>query len=284
MTRRRWSLRTVLRQPGPRAAPRTVTVEFLGLPASGKSTVARLLLALLRAEGFVACNMTGGPEDFTVSSPSSTAAEHRPKRSVVPRANIAHKVQLAYRHRFLMATTAGVLARSSRGAQHRLFTIRRMLTTLGRWESVTHGSQRHDIAVFEEGLLQHAFLVFIDDRGRWDPRRLSRYLSVAVHADLVVHLTLPPAESLRRQLRRADSGSAEPVCISRRFRSLDGASLEAVLSSGAELLRAIVRRVNLDGVRQVLSLEATKPPDALAEALGETVRIMLTQRDWNRDG
>jgi hypothetical protein len=282
MTPRRDAPPTFRRKTPSCVSPRTTTVEFLGLPASGKSTVAKLMTARLGTDGYVTSNMAVGRDGY-ILAPLKPAITVRHPRRPLPRVKAAQKVRLAFQHWRLVATISRVLARSSRGLQHRLFTLRRVLTTLGRWDSVSRASGTHDVAVFEEGLLQHAFLVFIDDRGRWDTRELSRYLSAAVHADLVVHLALPPGESLRRQLQRAES-AAEPAPISRRFRSLDRMSLEHVLGSGDDLLREIAQRVRMDEDCRVLHLDATEPPEALAAALEEEIVTILSDGDRNGDG
>lgn len=150
-----------------------VVVELVGLPASGKSTLADRLVATV---------------------PGLRSARQGPGN---PFARVRSKLVSAYRGRAAITEGALGLISDSRPSLERVRSLRWLLTTLENYE------QLDGPIVLAEGALQRAVLLFYDaQRGLWDDGRVRRYVERAPRSDLVVHLEVAPEIAASRYRER----------------------------------------------------------------------------------
>lgn len=197
-------------------------VEFAGLPGSGKSTLHRELGAALTAEAI--------PWGLPSALPSSRLRQ----------------VRTAIRCGRVLISAALLLARSERTVRERLAALRWVAATLDRQRSAR--AQPSTVWIFDEGIAQRVFLLFVDRTGAADHERASRFLRMVTPPDVVAVVRVPPAVALERLERRSPGLTA-------RFQRLDQDARVERLEEGAVLLDdgladawdASVSIVRLDG-------------------------------------
>lgn len=155
-----------------------VIIEFVGLPASGKSTLATSLKEHAATAG------------FALAVPSSP----RGKRLIGKAVSL-----FAYRRALVAAVRA--LAVDRRPLGQRLLALRWILTTMAARHMAPAGG-KENVLIQAEGLAQRALLAFLDvHAGRISPR-LVEYLDNCPRPDVLVRVELELTASVERQMAR----------------------------------------------------------------------------------
>jgi len=233
-----------------------IVIEFVGLPASGKSTLAGGLKEQVATAG------------FSLAVPSSSRGQR-----------LIAKVRalVTYRRAFVAAVQA--LAVDSRPLGQRWLALRWIMTTMAARNMATVGGAV-PVLIQAEGLAQRALLAFLDvQTGRISPR-LMKYLEHCPRPDVLVLVGLVPAESAARQMaRRANDQSARRAD---RFQ-IPESQLVSVMASAEEVLdRAASRFGSADDV-EVVTLDAIDLDRATVELGRQLDRILRARRPAEGD-
>jgi RecA/RadA recombinase len=216
---------------------RMIVIEFVGLPASGKTTLASALKEHVAASG------------FALAVPSSSRSER-----------LASKITalVTYRRAYIAAVKA--LAIDSRPLGQRWLALRWLLTTLAA-RNVAPTAGAVPVLIQAEGLAQRALLAFLDvQTGRVSPR-LAEYLEHCPRPDVLVRVELEPTASVARQMARRADGQ-----LARRGDRLriSESQLASMMASAEEVLdRAANEFGSADNV-QVLEFDANDVDSATA--------------------
>lgn len=222
-------------------------IEFVGLPASGKSTLALALGEYVATSGY----------------PPVRPPPSRSKRLVAKA-----KALITFRRAFVAAVKA--LAVDSRPLGQRWLALRWILTTMAA-RNMSPAAGADPVLIQAEGLAQRALLAFLDAQtGRISPR-LAEYLEYCPRPDVLVLVELAPTESVARQMaRRANDQLARR---GDRFQ-IPEPQLVSVMASAEDVLnRAASKFVSADDV-EVVTLDANDLESATAELRQRVERIL----------
>lgn len=192
-------------------------IEFIGVPASGKSTFCAQLGGLL-AEA-----------DVETSTPARASLGQRGISKV--------KTVVKYRRVVAIAIPALIWDRRSLAVRFRAF--RWLIATLERYLSHGDDAGSKEVVVLDEGVLQRSVLLFFQPTGGTKKRLLRSYLKVIPYPSLIVRLTMDAHQAAPRYVRRLDS-SERPH---ERFSDTDR-PLEDVLNEIDEFITLILRQVS----------------------------------------
>lgn len=193
-------------------------LEFAGIPGSGKSTHAARLIDVLCAGGYPAR--------------SGTAASYgdRPGGQVRRIVRAYRKGTQLWTYRGLWVVSLSALAASNRPVRDRILTLRRLAKDL---DGHRDAAARPEISVFDEGIVQRAFSLFVD--GSAAPERLVRsFVSTAPAPDLLILMSVEPAAAVLR-LRGRERG------LSPRISRLKPSHQLTALHDADELLLTVAR-------------------------------------------
>lgn len=226
-----------------------VIVEFVGLPASGKST--------LKSELELALSRQGVP-GFAYNS-------SQPGRGV-------RRVRSLWRSRLAVLAFARALVTDSRSLEQRIRAFRWLGATLGTYDEAGRGGSLHDVLILGEGVAQRAFLGFLDTQTAEVSPHLAAYLANIPKPHLAVYLKVDPHESVRRQQSRR-AVQSEPRKADRL--DLPGDRLLAVMQAGDVFLAQLVGALaNRHGV-EVLGLDTTDLDAAIADLKDRVVPAVM---------
>lgn len=155
-------------------------VEFAGLPGSGKTTLHARAVESLSQQAHPVAFSDGGSVGHALHKAAGVAV---------------------YRHCFRIGVTT--VLRSPRSWQHRVFAIRSLATTLA-----AHHRQKqepsHHVRLLQEGVVQRAFMLFIDPDSEVDEQRLSAYAQAVPLPDMLVFVRITPETATRRHLAKSE--------------------------------------------------------------------------------
>lgn len=152
-------------------------IEFVGLPASGKSTIVKSVTTRLG----------------DTHQPSQTTWWKR----------MWLKVRVLGAEWRLMALAVGALLDDPRRLRDKTTALRWLITTLQPY--VASRSE----AIIAEGVLQRSILLFYDAASAsWRPEMVRKYVEAAPIPALAIHLPLSPEVAARRYRLRLDEGSS----------------------------------------------------------------------------
>ncbi len=174
-------------------------VEFVGIPASGKSTL-RTQLAGLLAEANVE---TTGPDRASLGRRGITKA-----RTVV-------------RHRRVVIIAISALIYDSRSLAVRIRALRWLIATLEKYLPPSHPTGSKSVVLLDEGLIQRSVLLFFQPTRGTKDLLLSRYLRVIPYPSLIIRLSLDPDQAAPRYLQRLEVGERPRERFSRNNRPLE---------------------------------------------------------------
>lgn len=159
-------------------------VEFVGVPASGKSTLCAQLAGLL-AEANVE---TTGPDRASLGRRGITKA----------------KTVVKYRRVVLIAILA--LIWDSRSLAVRIRALRWLIATLEQYLPVGHSAGSKSVVLLGEGVIQRSVLLFFQPTRRTKKRLLNSYLRAIPYPSLIIRLSLDPDQAAPRYVRRLEVG------------------------------------------------------------------------------
>jgi hypothetical protein len=225
-----------------------IVIEFVGLPASGKSQLA----AWLRND----LSRTGLPP----ASPASTSG-----RRLISKATAL----FTYRRAVIAAVRA--LAVDSRPLGQRWLALRWLLTTLEAHTTVRHAGGAR-VSIQAEGVAQRALLLFLDVQSRRVDQRLQRYLESCPRPDLLIFLTLGSAASIERQAARRAGDSA--ARRGDRF-DLPEPSLTPVIDRAQVLIDQVVAGFGESRDVTVVTLDASDLDAARVQLRDQVTRLLV---------
>jgi shikimate kinase len=156
-------------------------IEFIGLPGAGKTTLRRQLTDILG---------DGEPGVRTdADSGRARSGSGRLRR-------YASYCVAAWRWRTAIRISAICLASSRRPWREKLFALRLLVVSLGRYHAAQ--SRRTPIVMMDEGFIQRCFTVLVDGPEEVSGEMVRRLASAGPHGDMVVHLKIDPEVALRR--------------------------------------------------------------------------------------
>ena len=222
-------------------------IEFVGLPGAGKTTLCRCLRAHLLMAGWEVVvgprfrRLPGMPRWF----PSAV-------RSAINRAYLLGsrgRAIVRYRGAFLVALRA--LHQSPRPLRDKVSAVRFFALTLDNYAEICRCRHQGKIYLLDEGILQRAFLLFVDSCSTGLNRLVECYARVIPIPDVVVHLHVSTAEALSR----VDSRDRR---LPPRLQHLDEQTASEVLDRGSEILSALTLglRESVEVQRKVLQIDA----------------------------
>lgn len=227
-----------------------IVIEFVGLPASGKSTLASSLKEHLEAAG------------FPLAVPSSSWGKRL----------FAKAISLfGYRRAFVAAVKA--LAVDSRPPSQSWLALRWILATMAARNTVPE-SGKASVLVQAEGLAQRALLAFLDAQTGEISPLLAQYLGNCPRPDVLVLVVLEPAVSVERQVARF--ANDEPAWQRNRFQA-SGSQLSSLMTSAESVLGRAADEFGIAEGVEVVTLDANDLEGAAA-ALRHQVACILRAR------
>lgn len=232
-----------------------LVVEFVGLPASGKTTLAGHLATQLQHHG-------------------CTVANHRVAPSLAKK--LASKLCVVFGFWRALLPALGALVFDDRPARQRMRAVRWLISTLEGPIQSRRGTSNGNISITAEGVLQRALLLFFRPEGPVKERLLTRYLSAIPHPDLAVFLDVQPEEAARRHIERPSARHssrfemphARLVCVmadAQRF--LEGLIAAEVETHGVKVVR--VKTDLLEPAFQCVSTDVVPVVLTLLESRGD---------------
>lgn len=199
----------------------TFVVEFAGLPGAGKSTARAWVLELLGEAG---------------------ARTPTPPKGAVGRLWwMAGKLVAVLAGARAFALGVRSVAASTRSLRHKLFACRALVTSL---QARRLGTTGDGVLVLDEGVIQRAFMLFVDARKGADVDTACRYVRAAPMPDVLVYLRVQAETAAARQRARLDDHETLPtVGLPSRLLTLESAQLSATMAEGQRLLDATVETV-----------------------------------------
>jgi broad-specificity NMP kinase len=200
-----------MRSDAPASAPppistRPAVVEFVGTPGSGKTTLARMLVEYLRAEGLRAGTILDTARDRAARTPPGRAVE----RLAPPRYRGPLLWQVFYAHGLLDAVAFGAdhralvghVVRTQRGRpipramrRHTAFWFGQLG---GRYRLLAEASDACDVLVMDDGFLHRTVALHASYLEEPDPGDVAAYVDLLPRPDLVVRPVAPREVCERR--------------------------------------------------------------------------------------
>lgn len=202
----------------------TFLVEFAGLPGAGKSTASAWAL-----EQF---------EDAGAARPS-------PPEGTLGRASwMLRKLVAVLAEARAFALGVRSVAVDSRSLRHKLFACRALAASL---QTKRLSSPGDGVLVIDEGVVQRAFMLFVDTSGGADVDAACRYVRAAPLPDVLVYLRVHAETAAARQRARREYLEKLPpvVGLPNRILTLERARLSATMAEGQRLLDAVVETVRV---------------------------------------
>ncbi len=175
-----------------------------------------------------------------------------------------------YRGAFLVALQA--LRRSSRPLRDKIAALRFFAVTLDNYAELSKRSYQDKVCVLEEGILQRAFLLFVDSSSVDPDGRVEKYAQVIPVPDFAVFLDASAAEVLLRLDGRERK-------LTPRLLHLDEQSVTQVLNQGSELLRSLT--LGLSEAPEVgpgIATVRVGHPDAAEKLCRDVTRLLQATR------
>jgi thymidylate kinase len=188
-----------------------VIVEMAGLPLAGKSTFRAALSEHLARAGV----------------------------DVIDRRAVRTRRRVLVRHTRLLLLVIWVLVRSPRPVDERVGALRFVAAALTAHEAMRG---RRGVALLDEGVVQRAFLLFVDEDSPPSRRLVERYARLIPRPDLVVVVLADVDDVLQRAAGRARG-------LPPRLARLDPRDVRAKLVEGAALLDDVIELAPLDARR-----------------------------------
>lgn len=172
--------------------PSPITIEFVGPPSAGKTTLSRTLADRLRSEG------------YAVQEPTRTIAERERLRRIATKSRYGLD-RLVSHPRATLADIRSIHATD----QHR---IRDFLSVSFNWQYVCGRSGRgnHDVCLLDQGVLQALWSVGYRSKRDWYTVFETVGIPKASRPDLVVFVMASEETLLERLGSRTDNASRVP--------------------------------------------------------------------------
>ena len=161
-------------------------VEFVGLMGAGKTTLHRR--AVQRLEVLGRSFWTSGTIDEACSRRIPLARARR----------LAFRARASWASRRLFSITLRQLLKSGRPYRDSLKGLRWFLTDLGNHRTARSAMPDNHIVLFDEGLVQRVFNIFIHGRGDIDVAGLKDYVRALPLPDVLVYLVVDSEVAFRR--------------------------------------------------------------------------------------
>jgi thymidylate kinase len=202
------------------------TLEFVGLPGAGKSTLSERVRRLIAATGGTSWDGNGWRLQWIHQDRSTALRRLR---------HIALKIKTAITECRLLGFVLAALSRTPNSWRLRLLTFRLVLFNLeAHHVKAPRPAATSQFLVIDEGLLQLALRLFLYEDGRFgDPTLYARTIPAP---DLIVQVRASPQVALERARSRRRG-------LPSRFRTLSNTDLEAVMTGATELIDHLVREV-----------------------------------------
>lgn len=228
---------------------RPLVVEFVGLPASGKTTSVSQLAELLEADGLVV---------------------HRCRREYGS-LRIWKKLRTVARFRKAVAVAALALLQDPRPIWQKTRAFRWVVAT---FECVATDAEQPEPAVvlIAEGVIQRSLLIFFPLVSPKTVSLLRRYLATIPTPDLVVHLDIDAETSAQRQSTRNQLGTRERT---NRF-LMPFPELTKVMGDAKEFLGMAIEQAAKARSLRVLSI-SPRDIDELKLSLQRTITPLIRQ-------
>lgn len=194
----------------------SLVIEFAGLPGAGKSTARAWAVRQL-----------GDWETVTLPPPTGLAGRISwlVRKGLVVAASI----------RVVVLGLCGV-ALGCRSVRHKVFAVRALVAVLHAHEV---GRRSTRPLVLDEGVVQRAFMLFVDTEKGADVDRARRYVKAAPLPDVLVYLRVGADVATARQLARLTDPSLPTVGLPSRLLTLEAGKLRYTLKEGERLLEAV---------------------------------------------
>ncbi len=221
-------------------------IEFVGLMGAGKTTLHRRAVRRLEAldRSFWTSSLIeegsrpGHQRAVRAFTNGSRILFARPRR-------FAFRALASWRSRGLFSIAVYQLLKSGRPYRDRLKGLRWFLTDLGKHQTARSNISPKHIVLFDEGLVQRVFNIFIHGSGEIDVAGLRDYARVLPLPDVLIYLVVDSEVAVRRTQARPSSS------LSMRFRALDSAQLSRVFADAARALDVLVGEVRIADRRRV---------------------------------
>jgi thymidylate kinase len=248
-------------------------VEFLGIPGSGKTTLAAVTAELLRAGGATA----GTPVEMARDRMASTAGGRAILRFTPPRARRALLWQLFYVRgsiealRFARAEPRlrRLVFETQRGRpvppsfrRHVLFWFFQLG---GRMRLLRSSARKGTIVLLDDGFLHRSVALHASRLERPDPAAVERYVDLIPEPDLVIVPIVRPQACAARVERRG---------LWAHSRHLQRHELEAYLANAATVVTAAADRARRRGWNVVEVPNEERDLDAVGADLGLALRSL----------
>jgi len=216
---------------------RTMIVEFVGLPGSGKSTLRNRTADILESMGIpfrlpgAFIESHGHMRDVT-SNPFGAAVFRACKN--LRKAGILIEVGITSPR--LVSFTLRLLISDRRALYDSLLRLRLFLTSLTNRRFAQKGVFAQQLILFDEGVVQRAFTIFADGNRETDPKQVRYYARKIPLPDLLVYLKVDPTVMVDRIRLR-------PRGLSRRFRRMDEDRIASTMNEAQHMLDNLVEEI-----------------------------------------
>lgn len=245
-------------------------VELAGLPGSGKTWQRNRLLSVLAAADQPAQVARRLRDLASGAGPPAPESAHHVTRS--PSLWLGSWLRYP---RVLVAALPAV-ARSPRSWSQKTFALRLLGLTLDDYRFLEENGDGDRVVLFDEGLVQRAFTMFVDRDGAPRATDVDRYLEAMPRPDVVIFLAADPQRCLARL-------QARPAGLPRRFQQIEATAVEEILVAGAAMFSHLIDGLQANGgeAPQVFLIDANDH-DATSREIDERVLPLLTSTSRGR--
>jgi thymidylate kinase len=257
---------------------RSVVIEFVGIPGCGKTTLARHLVAGLRAAGVSACTMTGAGRARAARTPLGTrlcaVAPPRWHRALLWQAYVGagrvHAISFAREHRRLLGHVLATQRGRRLPRRLRAHVLRWWLVHAGRRSFLAATAVPDDVLVVDDGFLHRAVTLHAGPSQAPVPEVVRQYVDLVPVPDLTVVVAADPETCAERIGRRG----------AWRHRPLGEAELRSFLANASRAVEHAVARARAAGW-DVVEVDNHAQAD-VADTAAELTRQVLRSLDGAR--